>query len=207
MRRITARMALAAAGLLLVSGGAASAQSLWPKDAGPGGLIADTTARRRGDILTILIRESHKATHEESSELEQSTSLQAALNAFGIKPDVFNNKPDIDVESSRSFDGEAKNDQTRTLETRIAVMVVDVQPNGNLVIEGRRTVQVDEDTKRVTLAGVVRPYDVTSANTVLSENVALATVKIESDGPVHRTTTRGIVGQVFDTLWHHLWPF
>ena len=111
------------------------------------------------------------------------------------------------LESEREFVGDGSVTQNRTVETRITAMVVDVQPNGNLIIEGRRSVQVDDEVKRVVISGVVRPGDVTGANTVLSENVAHATIRIEGDGPVHRATNRGLLGEIFDTIWHHVWPF
>lgn len=200
-----ARLLVAALALLAVPSGGAAAQSLWPGD-GRGDLVTDTTAARRGDIVTILIRESQVFNQSESTELTQDTSLAAALKSFGIKPSTFSNLPDIEVESARSFEGEGMLSQTRSLEARISAMVIDVMANGNLVIEGRRTVQIDDEVKRLVIGGVVRRFDVTGANTVLSENVAHATIRIESEGPSKRARSRGFLGQCLDYLWHHVWP-
>lgn len=207
MTRTSHRQLLAAALCILAAPTVASAQSLWPGDGRRGHLLADTTARQKGDIITVLIRESQKTDQTESQELTQETSLSAVLKTLDLKPGMLSTLPKAEASSTRSFKGDGTLASERTIEARITALVVDVMPNGNLVIEGRRTVQVDDEVKRMVISGLVRQQDITSSNTVLSENIAEATVRIEGSGPLHRAANRGLVGEIFDAIWHNLWPF
>ncbi|RME72946.1 MAG: flagellar basal body L-ring protein FlgH, partial [Planctomycetota bacterium] len=105
------------------------------------------------------------------------------------------------------FKGSASVARDATMEWRLAVTVVDVQPNGNLVVEGRHTVTVDNQERVMVVTGIVRPLDVTTDNVVLSENVANASVRLIGDGPDTRTTERGVVGQIVHFIIDNLWPF
>ena len=87
--------------------------------------------------------------------------------------------------------------------TSITASVIDVQPNGNLVVQGRRKVVIDAEEKWMTISGVVRTFDVDANNKVQSESVANATVKYESSGRLAQNTKRGW----FDTILDYLWPF
>lgn len=85
--------------------------------------------------------------------------------------------------------------------------MIDVQPNGNLVVAGQRTVTVNDEVKTLKVSGLVRQIDVTSQNTVGSALVADARVAIQGEGANTRTTTKGPIGQLFDTLIWAVWPF
>jgi flagellar L-ring protein precursor FlgH len=81
----------------------------------------------------------------------------------------------------------------------IAVVVIDVQPNGNLVVAGTRSVTVNDETRTLRISGLVRPLDVTPNNTVGSAQVADARIAITGEGANTRQVTRGPIGQLFDT--------
>jgi flagellar L-ring protein precursor FlgH len=188
------------------------AQSLWPQERGAerrATPVADLVARARGDIVTVLIRESQETSQKEQTKLAQSTSLKAALKDIGVFPHTFagNPLPSAEAESSRNFQADGQIDKNGRLDARLSAVVIEVQPNGNLVIEGKRTVRIDDEVKTLTISGVVRPADLTPANTVLSENVAEASVSLSGDGALSRNSSRGLLGTIFDWLWHNLWPF
>ena len=103
--------------------------------------------------------------------------------------------------SDRQFNGEAKYDKEGSFETRLSVIVIDVQPNGNLVVEGRRRIVIDRESKCIRVTGIVRPYDVTTANSIYSWQVANASVAYEGNGPLTRTTNRGFLGELLDLVW------
>lgn len=192
---------------------AAEHASLWPRDrAGQcrASIAADQIARSRGDVVTVLVHEAQTATNTESTDLKQDTHLLAQLNSVTGLLRPFHKGaglPGAEVTSSREFKADGLYNKDGMLETRISAVIVDVQPNGNLVIEGTRAVRVDDETKTVKITGIVRPLDLTSSNTVLSENVAEACVSYEGDGPLTRNGKRGLVGTIGDMLVHHLWPF
>ena len=103
--------------------------------------------------------------------------------------------------------GEAKQNSASTVKASIAVVVIDVQPNGNLVVAGARSVTVRDETRTLRISGLVRQLDITPLNTVGSAQVADARIAITGEGASTRQVTKGPVGQLFDTLIWAAWPF
>ncbi len=191
--------------------GPASAQrrfgSIYNPDQGPIGLISNKTARKVGDIVTILIEESTAVANEESTGLNKATNLNYKLNVFDLKPNTFNILPRVDADSTDGFSGSASYNKNGTFTARLAAVVMDTLPNGNLVIAGRREIHVDDETKLIEFTGIVRRYDILQDNTVQSELVANAEVTYRGHGPLTRSTTRYGLGGWFHRLWGWLWPF
>lgn len=186
-----------------------SAQNLFKARATRSSLIADHSARNVGDILSIVIQERHRVTNEDRTERDNTTSLRAQIEAYTLTEDTFktNVLPEVDVRQTRAVQGEATQEKDSNFEARMAVMIVDRMPNGNLVIAGSRMVQVDDETKTLRISGVVRQLDISSNNSVSSSAVAEARVSITGEGGNTRMTTRGPVGALFDTLIWAAWPF
>lgn len=150
--------------------------------------FSDLRARREGDLLTVIVRESHDIKLGEDFDRSRASSLDMKLSNFDVKPNAFNTLPAFSGSSSESFKGSADYDKTGKFEARLTVTVVDVLPNGNLVVAGKRILRADGETKTIRVAGVVRPRDVTSSNTILSEQVANARVSFQGKGDVDRAT-------------------
>lgn len=184
-------------------------QNLYQQSSAAAAVIADLRASAVGDILTITINEAHSVSNEDKVERTNRTSLAARLESFTLSDSTFktNVLPKFEARKEQSFDGEAKQDQESAVRASVAVIVVDVQPNGNLVVAGTRTVQVDDSTKTLRISGIVRPHDVSQANTISSLLVADARVAIIGDGANNRQVTRGPMGVLFDTLLWAAWPF
>ena len=181
--------------------------SIYDVDRGPIGLIANKTARRVGDLVTVMISETQDVSNEESTGIAKERALTYELLNADVLPDAFSTLPSLDAESSTEFGGQASVSKRGTFQARLTAMVIDVLPNGNLVISGRREVRVDMEVKLIEFSGVVRKFDVTAANTVDSELVADARVSYTGDGPLTKASTRrGWGAWVFDAIdW--LWPF
>lgn len=171
--------------------------------------IADLKARNVGDILTVSIQEQTSVKNEDKVERRNDTSLAARLESFTLTDDTFkeNVLPRFDIRKESDFQGESKQNSGTDVRASIAVVVVDVQPNGNLVVAGTRSVQVNDETRTLRISGLVRSLDVTPNNTVSSQQVADARISITGDGASTRQVTRGPVGQLFDTLVWAAWPF
>lgn len=186
-----------------------AAQNLYKRSATPRSPIADHRATAIGDIVTIVVSETHKVQNNDKTERSTDTTLAARLEAYTLSDDTFktNVLPRFDARSERETKGESKQQRDSTVQARIAVMVIDVQPNGNLVLAGSRVVQVDDETKTLRISGVVRPLDVTPSNTVESQDVADARISLQGEGASTRSVTKGPVGTLFDTLFWALWPF
>ncbi len=195
--------------LLLSLAAPALAQNPYVRSGANIAVIADLRARNVGDILTVTIQEQHSVKSEDKVERRNDTSLAARVEAYSLGDAAFkaNVLPKLEIRKEQDFNGEAKQNSGSDVRASIAVVVVDVQPNGNLVIAGARSVTVNDETRTLRISGLVRPLDVTSNNTVGSAQVADARISIAGEGANTRQVSRGPVGQLFDTLIWAAWPF
>ncbi len=181
--------------------------SIYSAASGPYGLVANKTAARPGDLVTILISETSDVSEESKSNFKTETALDYSLDAFDIKPNAFNVLPSLGASSSDDFKGEAKQEKKGTFTARLTAVVVDALPNGNLVLRGRREVRVDEQVKTIEFSGIVRRYDIQQNNTVESELVADAKVAYTGTGPATEATGRQGLGGIVHSAIVWLWPF
>jgi flagellar L-ring protein precursor FlgH len=197
--------------VLLLLGATSSGQgrtgSIYDPARGPINIIADKTARRPGDLITVVINESQAVKNEETSQLRRATTLDYKLDSFDIKPDAFDPLPRLAANSQDDFNGTANYEKNGAFNARITAIVMDVLPNGNLVIKGRREIQIDYETKVIEFSGVVRRFDIRSDNTVLSELVADARVSYTGEGQLTDTTNRRGLGNIIHRAIIWLWPF
>jgi flagellar L-ring protein precursor FlgH len=181
--------------------------SIYNPDHGPFVLVGNRTARRPGDLVTIIISENQDVRNEESSDLSTQKGLDYQLTAFDLKPNMFSTLPSVQSGTEDTFRGSANYEKTGTFSARMTAVVVDKLPNGNLVVNGRREIRVDNEVKVIEFSGVVRRFDIDTNNTVQSELVADARITYTGNGPMTRATNRhGLGGFLHDALaW--LWPF
>ena len=197
-----------AVGLLAVLAAPAAAQNPYVRAGAQIGVVADLRARNVGDILTITIQEQHSVKNQEQVQRRNDSSLAARLEAYSLSEDTFKaTLPRIDVRKESDFQGESRQNSGSEVRASIAVVVVDVQPNGNLVVAGTRSVTVNDEIRTLRISGLVRGLDVTPMNTVGSAMVAEARISIFGEGGGARQVTRGPVGAMFDTLIWACWPF
>ncbi|TCS80509.1 flagellar L-ring protein precursor FlgH [Pectinatus cerevisiiphilus] len=176
----------------------ASAQSLWADSQNnySMSLFADRKAHNIGDILTVIISESSStsATKSMSNGKTANNSLNAGAGIFSFLAQASAGQSD-----SFKADGSAKD--TNTVNGKITVTVVDVQPNGNMVVEGTQSIWQNKDEHKITLRGTVRQDDVAYDNTVPSYLVADATLKFDGKGPLNAKQRQGILSQIFNVLF------
>ncbi|HED65198.1 MAG TPA: flagellar basal body L-ring protein FlgH [Planctomycetes bacterium] len=209
MKRIALRLSCLLAPILVgsVTGAQGRPGSIYRPDLGPVNMIADRTARRPGDLVTVLITEQQNIKTEEQSQLKRGTTLDYSLNTFNIKPNAFNPLPDINATSQDDFTGKANYEKKGNFTARITAIVMDVLPNGNMVILGRREIRIDRETKVIEFSGIVRRFDVSADNTIESELVADARVSYVGTGDLTTTTNRNGLGGWFHRAIVWLWPF
>ncbi|MFT7484676.1 MAG: flagellar L-ring protein precursor FlgH [Candidatus Paceibacteria bacterium] len=199
--------------LVLFSAGSAAGQamarrgSIYSPAAGPYGLIANKTASRPGDLVTIMISEVSDVSEEAKSNFKTQTDLAYSLNTYNITPNSFNFLPELGAASSDDFKGEAKQEKKGTFTARLTAVVVDALPNGNLVLRGRREIRVDDQVKTIEFSGIVRRYDIKQNNTVESELVADAKVAYTGSGPATEATSRQGLGGLIHSAIVWIWPF
>ena len=176
----------------------AFAQSLWA-DAAEGtsyGVFADRKAHNVGDTLTIVISEKTTTTQTKSRKngKSASTTLNAGTGIFD-----FLTSASAGASDSWKADGSAKD--SSNFSGNIAVTVVEVQPNGNMLVEGTQSIWQNKDEHKITLRGIVRRDDVTYENTVPSTKVADATVRFDGKGPLNAKQRQGILTQILNILF------
>jgi flagellar L-ring protein FlgH len=186
----------------------ASAQSLWKEDASRP-IISDKRAASIGDILTILVQENNTSSKDNNTTTSKKTGIDAAISSFLFSPGASKlltkkgSLPAMKMDSKQEFEGGGKISNSEKITARIAVRVVDVLPNGNLVIEGSRQTAFSGETQDAILRGVVRQEDVAANNTIFSYNIADATIKYLSKGTVTDNQRKGW----FTKVWEKLTPF
>jgi flagellar L-ring protein precursor FlgH len=185
----------------------ARAGSIYDPALGPINMIADKTARRPGDLITVRIVENQEVKNEETSQLRKATTLDYKLDAFDIGSANLDPLPRLAASSKDDFNGTANYEKNGEFTARITAMVMDVLPNGNLVIKGRREIKVDYETKVIEFSGVVRRYDIRADNTILSELVSDARVSYTGEGQLSDTTRRRGLGNLIHQVLVWLWPF
>jgi len=181
--------------------------SIYDPDQGPFGLVANKVGSRVGDLVTIVINESQDVKSEESSDLTKQTNLNYKLSNFDIKPNAFNPLPQIDASSDDGLKGTANYKKKGTFTARVTAVVVDVLPNGNLVVNGRREIRIDKETKLIEFSGIMRRYDIEADNSIASELVANAKVCYVGNGPLTESTNRTGLGALIHSAISWIWPF
>jgi flagellar L-ring protein FlgH len=155
------------------------------------GFFKDQRAHRIGDILTVII------TIDDSAKISNATTRKrSAANEANIGTSlgsVFgSNVPGVDVDATggistggaMSDGGNGSVNRSESLQTNVAVVVTQVLPNGNLVIEGRQEVRVNFEVRDLIIAGIVRPEDIGSDNTIMSEKIAEARIAYGGRGQI-----------------------
>ncbi len=155
------------------------------------GFFKDQRAHKVGDILTVLVTIDDSAQISNSTNRSRSSSSEGSVG--GVLGSIFGGKvPLADVEASGTLStsgdladgGSGSVNRKESLETQVAVVVMQVLPNGNLVIEGHQEVRVNFEVRDMVVAGVVRPEDVRSDNTVPSTKIAEARISYGGRGQI-----------------------
>lgn len=212
LRSLCALLALSAlavpsSALALLQGTQGRRGSIYDPDQGPFGLVANKVGCRTGDLVTIVISESQDVKNEESSDMTKSTNLKYQIANFDLKPNAFGTLPAVEASSDDGLKGTANYKKKGTFTARLTAVVVDVLPNGNLVVNGRREIRIDKETKLIEFSGVLRRYDISADNTIPSELVANAKVSYVGTGPLTDSTNRKGLGALVHDAIAWIWPF
>jgi flagellar L-ring protein precursor FlgH len=190
--------------LLAPVGAAAEANSIWAKrDKDRKTVYADDVARHIGDVLTIVISEDSKVDNKAKRDLQKDTTrtseFDGKLNIENILPKI----PGFTMDAAGTNELKSKADykDERSYSDRVSVVVMDVLPNGNLVIVGSRDRQIGGDIQTIEVSGVVRPNDIAFDNTIKSQQVANFRITTKNGGISAPYTQTGWLGRILDILW------
>ena len=147
--------------------------------------------------MTVLIVEEAASSQEASTDLAKDTDHS---NDAGIGP-FLKLIPDLAFQSGETSSSAGQSTMTSKFVTRLAATVSRVMPNGNLEIQAERSLNMNGEKQGVTLTGIVRPQDITSANTVLSTSLADVAIDYIGKGPSGRRQQEGVITKILSYLF------
>jgi len=170
----------------------ASANSLWR--AGARTFFGDQRARHIGDILTVKIDIDDRAQTQNSTQRARTNSASGGVtNFFGLEnslgrafPGGFDPANMVGLEGGANAAGSGSVNRSEKVSLTVAAVVTDVLANGNLVIQGRQEVRTNREVRELTVAGIVRPEDISSANAINHTQIAEARISYGGRGDISR---------------------
>ncbi|MFN4089506.1 MAG: flagellar basal body L-ring protein FlgH [Alphaproteobacteria bacterium] len=184
-----------------------SANSLWRS--GSRAFLKDQRAARVGDILTVLIRIDDKAQIQNNTTRTRNNSESAGMPSLlglesqltKILPSTVNPNSLIDMRSGTSNAGGGAVTRGEAINLKIAAIVTQVLPNGNMAIQGRQEVRVNFEVRELLIAGVVRPEDITSENAITYEKIAEARIAYGGRGHISDVQQPRYGQQIYDIIF------
>ncbi len=183
-----------------------TAGSLWTVRRG--GIFIDLKGSTVGDIITVVIIEKASASKEATTETDRKSTMEAGVtNFFGLEGYINDLNSDMDSTSfvkaaaANDFEGSGKTTRKENLLATLTTQVIEVLPNGNLRIEGNKTVTVNKEMQIVTLSGIVRPVDVSPRNRVDSNNILNARIAYVGEGVISDKQQPGWLVRALDQVW------
>ncbi len=191
----------------------ASGESLWTKRVPVNtNLFADNRATAVGDTVTIVIHEQTDILGIEDNELEAETEFSSNIDASEFfvgrkrsengQVSSFNNAlPNITGTHKADFDAEGEYESSRDINFKLSAIVIEVLGNGNLLVEGRRSVNVNKERYTLNVSGIIRPIDIDEENIIMSEKITNANISLSGKGFLTRNARRGWGYRIFDVVW------
>lgn len=168
-------------------------------------LYGDVRAMRVGDIITVILEEqttSSKSSNVSIGKDSELTANEGTILGSGLS--VSNLSLLTDLTSEREFSGEADADQSNQLTGNITVSVADILENGNLMIRGEKWITLNRGDEFIRLSGIIRPQDITTENTIISNRIANARISYSGTGDLANSNTPGWLTRFFNSP---VWPF
>jgi flagellar L-ring protein precursor FlgH len=196
-------------GLALLLGAPAPlwAENIWQRRTPDRGfLFYDTKARNIGDNLTVVISQTTDVNNKENRNMEKATSSKATLNWAGstdggLGAQEAKAAAELDTSSDRKFDGQAAYTTAQAFTDRMTVTVMDVLPNGNMIVSGERRVRVAGEERTLVMSGVIRGLDIGPDNTINSQYVSQFRLDYQPGGPAQKFTRQGWLGRATNVVW------
>lgn len=172
-------------------------------------LFEDYRARRPGDILTVQLQEQTDAEKEtETTISKNNTNSITNPTLFGTTPqfslpgqlplaNTSDNSLAFNLSSNGSFSGQGDSDQSNKLTGDISVSVVEVLPNGNLMIRGEKVITINQGNEYIRISGIINPRDIDANNSISSKRVADAQISYVGDGPTQDANVMGWLSRFF----------
>lgn len=184
-----------------------NANSLWRT--GSRAFFKDQRASAVGDILTVVVDLQDQATLNNATTRNRTSNEDASLGALlgyetaldFIFPEAVNNTDLIDASARHDATGTGTISRNEDIDLKIAAVISQVLPNGNLVIYGRQEIRINFEARELQVAGVIRPQDISSANTIEYEQIAEARISYGGRGQLSDLQQPRYGQQIYDILF------
>ena len=192
------------------------ADSLWKKRVTVNyNLFDDNRGKRIGDIITITVSETTNILNTETNTTDNSGTSSGSIDndnfVAGLRHALSSGR-NAKIQDSRAantfttsitsaFSGAGSNDSDRSVTVTITAMVVEVLDNGNLVVEGKRNVKVNNEQYTLKITGIARPIDIATDNTIESSKMSNVKFGLQGKGWLTRAGTKGWYARAKDILW------
>lgn len=160
-------------------------------------LFEDRRARYVGDTITVTITENTSASAKSNNKLDKSNTNRASVSALSGLPGKSLLGLDYNTSSSNAFSGEGEAANNNVFTGNITVTVIDVLPNGNLLVSGEKQLAIGHEQEFVRISGVVNPSFVDVSNTVPSSKIADARIEYKSAGQISEGQLMGWLARFF----------
>ena len=179
--------------------------SLWM--AKSGSMFEDSKANQVGDTVIVDIIENTSSSMDVNTESSRETGMDIGVPTINLLGKTTNfgaaagDTQLIGTKFSNTFDAEAENDRSGQVTASIAARVTEVLPNGNLSLYGRRAMKVNNEVQYITVAGIIRPQDISSSNRVKSTYLADSRIEYYGKGQLADKQKPGWGTRIIDNIW------
>jgi flagellar L-ring protein precursor FlgH len=180
-----------------------NANSLWRN--GSRSFFKDQRAHQIGDLLTVTVNITDQANFANETQRSRTVTEDSGITAF-LGSNLLAGKTTalpgrlLTADATSNSDGKGSIQRQETLQTNIAAVVTQLLPNGNLVVEGKQEVRVNFEMRELIVAGIVRPEDIQSDNTIDSSKIAQARIAYGGHGQISDIQQPRYGQQVMDVL-------
>ena len=180
--------------------------SLW--HTGARAFFRDQRASRVGDILTVVVSINDQAQIANETKRSRANSDTAGItNLLGFEtklnkvlPSAVNPASLVDTNSDLANDGKGSIQRQEQIDLRVAAEIVQIMPNGNLVVQGKQQVNVNYDQRELTINGIIRPQDISSTNSISYDQIAEARIEYGGKGQINDVQQPRYGDQLLDVI-------
>jgi len=169
-------------------------------------------AFNKHDLVQIVVFETSKAKSTQELTTEKSYEIDGGVDAWPhaqlkdlLQLQAFagrtDNLPRVAVSMDKEFEGDGEYERKDDLSARLTAEVIDILPNGNLILEARTSIRTDQEESVMKVTGICRPTDITPANTVLSNQIHDLKIEKMHKGELKKSAEKGIIARVLDALF------
>lgn len=161
------------------------------------------------DLVYVIISENSDASSQQLVETSKETRVRERLNStldplalleLRLRGGGIDNLDLLNLRARNEFSGDGLYDRRDQFSARIAAEVIDVKPNGNVVLQAKKTIGMDDEVKTLVLSGLARQEDITAENTLLSSQIADLRLDVQHEGELRKSTKKGFFTRAIDTL-------